>query len=266
MPELTLELLDSAVFLILGIAALTACFAGGRLIRLWLALAGIQAGMYLGLTYGKFLFDSSVHQLALAIVAGVLLAGLFSIFVRIGSLLAVGGTVVLLADLLLRILPINPGSYRLIIMGGAFLLGAIPGVFKFRVALVLATALNGGWLASFCAGGILSGWLIDRVAVEYAILEGSGLILMLIGTGVLLILGAIIQFKLTFRKQARGKPTRKTKKDNRTSVTPIVESDESILSITPLTLPESPLEMPEADADQIEIVNAEPDESEKTGV
>lgn len=200
MPFLTLEMLDKVVFIIIGLAALTVVLSGGRLLRFWLALAGIQIGFCLGLTFGRLIFNFAVHQLVLAIVAAALLAGLLSIFSRIGCLLACGGTLVLMADQIMRLLQLDFTGYKLYILGGAFIIGAIPGVLKIRHFIVAASAFNGGWLLSFCIGGILSDWLIDQIAAEYDHLAGSGLVLLLIGSAVLMIIGAIFQFKLTWRQ------------------------------------------------------------------
>lgn len=268
MPNLTLELLDKAVFLIIGLLALTACLAGGRLLRLWLALAGLQAGLYLGLTYGSLVFSSSVHQLVLAIVAGILLAGFFSILSRIGALFAGGGVLILLADLALRVLPFTTDSIRLYILGGAFLAGAILGLIKFRGFLILASAFNGGWLLSFCAAGVLADWLIDDTATEYAALQGSGLTLMLISTGVLLIIGSIIQFKLTFRRsddqKAKNNKGRANADRHPADVAPLVLPGESPSDDMALKLPERPPEnSPENHLEDVSIPQSE--ESVKPG-
>ena len=77
MPVLTLELLGMVVFAIIALLALVTALAGGRLLRIWLALVGFLVGMYLGLAYGGWLFSSSRHQLIVAVAAGVLLAALF---------------------------------------------------------------------------------------------------------------------------------------------------------------------------------------------
>ncbi|NLK89736.1 MAG: TMEM198/TM7SF3 family protein [Clostridiaceae bacterium] len=201
MPVLTLELLGMVVFAIVALLALVTALAGGRLLRLWLALVGLLAGVYLGLTYGGWFFPSPRHQLIVAAVAGVLLAGLFSILTRVGALFAGGAVLVLIADLVLRLLPVDTDGIRLYVFGGAFLLGAVLGFFRLRPFLIFVTAASSGWLLSFCAAGLLDQWPLDHVTAKYAALSPSGLILILISTAVWLIGGSVVQFKLTCRRK-----------------------------------------------------------------
>lgn len=194
MLDLSLSLLDRIVFLVLALLGMAACFTGSRLLRFWLALAGFQTGVYLGLRFGGLLFPEKIHQLILAVLAGLLLGGLFAIFRRVGGLLAGAAVMALIADqlLLLSIPLIEP--YALYIIIGLMLAGALAGVLLARFFLVLASALNGGFLAAFCLGGAIRGWILDSAADHYAQLTGGGLALVMIGTGVLFIAGAWVQF------------------------------------------------------------------------
>jgi|GEM_PF-7024904 len=203
MFPLTLSLLDRIVFLVIALLGLAACLGGSRILRFWLALAGFQTGIYIGLRFGGLLLSDPVHQLVLAVAAGIILAGFFAIITRVGSLLAGAGVMLLLADLLLRILPLPLLiPYRLYISLGFIAAGLILGVFKVRPFLILASAFNGAWLLSFCTGGLIATWPLDQVVNKYHQLKGGHLALLLIGTLVFLILGAWLQFAVA--KRARS--------------------------------------------------------------
>lgn len=229
MFSLTLSMLDRIVFLVIGLLALVACFGGSRLLRFWLALAGFQAGLYLGLNFGVLLFPVPVHQLILAIIAGVVLGGLFSIFARVGSLLAGAGVMLLLADQLMRQIPLPSFEpYRIYVYLALALLGVVPGVLQFRPFLILASALNGGWLASFCGGGFIAAWALDQAAARYNLLQGGPSVLVLVGTTVLMIMGAWTQFALARR---RGPAERQVKDQQMATI------DKSATPLSGLVLP-----------------------------
>ena len=200
MLVLSMSLLDQVVFLVIGLLGLVTCFTGSRLLRFWLALAGLMTGFYLGLKYGGLVLPVPLHQLVLAIFSGLILAGVFSIFTRVGSLLAGAGVMALLADQVLRILPLPLlAEYHLYILLSFVLLGVVLGVLKIKVFLILASAFSGGWLASFSGGGFIASWPLDQAAVRYFQLQGGQQALILISTTVLLILGAWVQFSLARR-------------------------------------------------------------------
>ncbi|NLM14678.1 MAG: hypothetical protein GX218_02335 [Clostridiaceae bacterium] len=226
MPVLTLELLGMVVFAIIALLALVTALAGGRLLRIWLALVGFLVGMYLGLAYGGWLFSSSRHQLIVAVAAGVLLAALFCILTRVGALLAGGAVLVLIADLVLRLLPVDADGIRLYVFGGVFLLGAVLGFFRLRPFLIFVTAGSSGWLLAFCAAGILDQWPIDHVVVKYASLSPSGLILILISTAVWLIGGSVVQFKLTWRRVVVAEKETPDESDMTNRFSPLLLPDE----------------------------------------
>ena len=197
MFTITLALLDRAVFLVIGLLGLTACLAGSRLLRFWLAVAGLQTGFYLGLRFGMLILPNPIHQLILAILAAVLLGGLFSILSRVGGILAGAAVMALLADQLLRIIPISLlQGYSLYIFSGLMLLGVLLGALRVRGFMVLASAFHGGWLASYCTAGVVAGWPLDQAVTAYDQLRGGGYALLMIGTGVLMIIGSMIQFRL----------------------------------------------------------------------
>ena len=51
MFPLTISLLDRIVFIVIALLGLAACLSGSRILRFWLALAGLQTGFYLGLRF-----------------------------------------------------------------------------------------------------------------------------------------------------------------------------------------------------------------------
>jgi len=202
MFELSMSLLDRIVFLAVGLLGLVACFSGSRLLRFWLALTGLLTGFYLGLNYGGLVLPDPVHQMVLGILIGLVLSGLYSIFPRVGSLLTGAGVMALLADQLLRIILFPQlDEYHLYIVLFFVLLGVLLGVLQVRPFLVLASAWSGGWLAAFCGGGFIAAWPLDQAAVRYDQLQGGPHALVLIGTAVLLILGAWVQFGLARRSR-----------------------------------------------------------------
>jgi len=208
MFPLTLSLLDRIVFIVIALSGLAACLGGSRILRFWLALAGLQAGFYLGLRFGGLVLPEPVHQLVLSVAAGIVLAGFFAIFARVGSLLAGAGVMLLLADQLLRIIPLPIlQTYGLYISLGFALVGLILGAFKIRLFLILASAFNGAWLLSFCTGGFIAAWPLDQAVNKYDLLQGGHLTLTLVGTLVFMIIGAWLQFALTRRvRQAEHQP------------------------------------------------------------
>lgn len=200
MLPLTLSLFDRIVFLVVALLGLAACLGGSRFLRFWLALAGLQAGFYVGLRFSGLILPDPVHQLVLAVVAAIILAGFFAILTRVGSLLAGAGVMLLFADQLLRLLPLPLlKPYGIYILLGFMLPGLMLGVFKVRFFLILASAFNGAWLLSFCTGGFIAAWPLDQAVLKYHQLQGGHHALIMIGTLVFMILGAWLQFALARR-------------------------------------------------------------------
>lgn len=211
MFTITLALLDRAVFLVIGLLGLTACLAGSRLLRFWLAIAGLQTGFYLGLRFGMLVLPNPIHQLILAVLAAVLLGGLFSILSRVGSILAGAAVMALLADQVLRMIPVSLlHDYSLYIFSGLMLLGVLLGALRVRGFLILASAFHGGWLASYCTAGVVAGWPLDQAVTAYDQLRGGGYALLMVGTGVLMIIGSMIQFRLGRPKKTSAGPSPET--------------------------------------------------------
>lgn len=241
MFEFSISLIDQAFFLVLGLLGLISCFFGFRLFRVWLALAGFQIGFFLCFSFGGQVFNPT-HLLIMAALCGVLLAGGLSIFSRVGGVFAGAGVMILLIDQLLRLIPIDLSTISLYIYITALLVGALLGFLRIRLFHILTTAFAGGWLVSFCVGGIVAVWPVGQAVAQYDRLQGGGQVLLLIGTIVLMIFGTLIQLALN-RKALKVKPK------------PVTASAPETESAAPsLVLPdESPVEAPvEAVAEVVE--------------
>jgi hypothetical protein len=183
-----------------GLLGLAACFFGYRLFRIWLALAGLQTGFYLGLWLGGLFLANDVLIIVLAVIAAVLMAGLFGLIFRAGAFLAGAGVLVLLAALVMQLLPFGTNLYVLL---GAVLVGGILGVLLVRPFLILATAVNGAFLVADSVANLLIGTPISQYVQLHQQLGSVRLILLLIGMVVLIILGAMVQFWMS--RQSRQK-------------------------------------------------------------
>ncbi len=182
-----------------GLIGLAVCFFGYRLFRIWLALAGLQAGFYLGLRLGGILFARQVPIILTAVVGAILLAGLFGLIYRIGAFLAGAGVLVLLLALILQLMPLD-SNVRLYALLAAALLGGILGVVLVRPFLILVTALNGAYLVADSVANLMIGTPIGQYVELHRTFGSVRLILLLTGILVLSILGCLAQFRMTRRK------------------------------------------------------------------
>jgi hypothetical protein len=202
----SLSMIDQAIFLVVALLGFAACFFGCRLLRLWLALAGLLTGFYLISRFGGQILADPVHRLIVAGLCGVVLAGLFSILVRVGGFLAGAGIMALLADQLLRLLPAGLNPIALYVFLAAMLLGGLLGILQVRAFLMPATAFAGGWLASFAIAGIILVQPVGQAIQLYDQLQGPRLILVLVSTGVLFILGTMVQVAMNRKNTGRKVP------------------------------------------------------------
>lgn len=206
MLEFSMSLLNQAFFLVLGLLGLISCFFGFRVFRLWLALAGFQIGFFLCCSFGGTVFNPT-QLLIMAILCGILLAGGLSIFSRVGGVLAGAGVMALLVNQLLLLIPFNLSAITLYIYVAALLIGALLGLLRVRMFQIFSTAGAGGWLVSFCTGGIIAVWPVGQVVEHFRSLQGGGLILLLIGTLVLMICGTLVQLALKRKvRKVKAKP------------------------------------------------------------
>lgn len=212
------SLTDQAIYGVVVLLGLSACFFGYRLIRCWLALAGMQTGFYLGLWLGGMIFKSQIVTLILAILFGLFLAGLFAIFIKIGGFLAGAAATVLLAALVIQALPFGSGTYIIYTLLGALLIGGVLGLLSVRPFLILATALNGAYLAADSIANLITGAPPAEYVELHRQLGGSSLILLLTGIAMLTILGAVVQFQM---ERKRGIRTRQAAVPSATPSTPI---------------------------------------------
>ncbi len=247
MLDLLNAILNMAVFGLVGLLALIGCLTGSRFLRLWLALVGFVSGYFMGLQWGPLMITDPVYQLVAAFLSGIVLGGFFCILPRAGALLAGAGVMLLLADEVLRIFPAIPDFVKIWFIILLMLAGAALGVLHIKAFLALTSAFAGGWLVSFCVGGIILDWPLEQTVVQYNTLGGPGLILILIGTGVLFILGTFSQFALLKRaaKKAIVPVTdTETADDVKPSdlVLPEAPADVSVESLeTPEEAPEQPV-------------------------
>jgi len=186
------------------IVGLLNCFLGYRLFRLLLCLAGLAFGGLVGWVGGAAIAPgSSVLQL---IVAGVgAAAGLGLAFLAYVVAMFLVGAAAATAVALVAMVHLAPEASRLVLLVPAAIGGAITLLAR-RPLIILATALAGGW--QIVAGGwALSGRGADlvhpqlvRLALQEpqtfrSILSEHWLVLPL--WGLLLVLGAIVQFRST---------------------------------------------------------------------
>lgn len=205
--NLPLPLLDQVAYITVLLLGLAICFFGYRLLRFWLALAGLQTGFYLGLWLGGNVLDNKVLILVVAVLCGILLAGLFVLVIKAGGFLAGAGAMVLLAALAMRLLQLPPYWYVLLV---ALLIGGILGVLTVKPFLILATAFNGAWLAADSVAGLLGRSQIAQYIQTHSQIKGAALALLLIGVAVLMILGALWQFRMERKRGIRAKSAEAT--------------------------------------------------------
>lgn len=196
---------DQAIYVILLLVGLATCFWGYRVFRIWLFLAGLQAGFLLGLWLGGLVFNSQLIILIVAALLGLALALLSGLIIRIGGFLAGAGILVILAWSVLQIMQVS-SSIRLYVLIGAVVLGGLLGVLSVKPFLILLTAINGAFLVTDSLFNLISRQPASQFLVIHNQLDTLTLVLLLVGTLVLATLGAIIQFRAARRKKGEAIP------------------------------------------------------------
>lgn len=196
----SMAIADQAIYGVLLILGLLVCFWGYRLFRFWLFVAGLQAGFFLGLSLGSTLLKNQVLILIVAILSALLIAGLSFALVRLGALFAGAAVVGLVFILLMQLFSVHYSPYVLI---AVMVIGGLLGVFSVKPFLVLATAVNGAWLAADSAANLISGHALNDYLTAHQAMKTGTLILLLAGIIVLAIFGTMVQFSNLHKKQQK---------------------------------------------------------------
>lgn len=191
---------DQAVYLVLGLLGLAVCFFGYRLFRFWLLVAGLQAGFILGLLLGSAVFRSEVVVMVVAILCGILAAGLSFTLVKIGAFIAGAATLAMLAVLVMKLLGIPANIFVIL---AAVILGGLLAVFSVRPFLILATAANGAYLVADSAANLIGGYPLSQYLQTHTQIKPGAMALLLVGLVVLTVLGAAFQFR-EYRQRSRS--------------------------------------------------------------
>jgi hypothetical protein len=191
---------DQAVYLVLGLLGLAVCFFGYRLFRFWLLVAGLQAGFILGLLLGSSVFRSEVMIMVVAILCGILAAGLSFTLVKVGAFIAGAATLAMLVILVMKLLG-KPAN--VFVVFAAVLLGGLLAIFAVRPFLILATAANGAYLVADSAANLIGGYPLSQYLQTHTQIKPGALALLLVGLVVLTVLGAAFQFR-EFRQRSRS--------------------------------------------------------------
>lgn len=158
---------------ILGlVAGLTIAFSGYRLLRNLAGLAGFLTGFVLGLVFGTLFTLNPILGLVVGVGLGILLALLFVFAFRfVGAVL--GG---FLGATLATVLGWGGFPWLLLVLAGIVL-----GLVANKLLIVLATAVEGGWLAASSGLSLLdaAGVKPDNVETVTLIVAGG---IALIGT------------------------------------------------------------------------------------
>ncbi len=200
--NLSIAIIDQAVYGVALLLGLAICFFGYQLFRFWLMAAGLQAGFYLGLWLGNQVLRNEVMIWVIAILCGILVAGLSYVLVKIGAFIAGAAILVLLAALVLQLFGAPMNLYVLLI---ALLAGGLLGVFTVRPYLILATAANGAFLIADSIANLIAGHPLSKFFDVHKQMKTGVLALLLTGLIVLSILGAMVQFHFA-RKKAKAAP------------------------------------------------------------
>ena len=189
MPEVSWAgLITGLIALVLAVAM---CFLGFKLLKVFVALAGLGIGAILGILIGGKISDSAVVTLILVIVFAVGFFLIAFLIYKAGIFLMTAFSVFTLLMLILPRfeLPLDP---RLIALLAAAVIGII-SVIAVRPLTIIVTALAGGFMAS---AEILA--LLESTIALPAVI---GVILAL----VLTVVGALVQFKTTKNKSRKKK-------------------------------------------------------------
>jgi hypothetical protein len=197
---------DQAIYAILLLIGLVICFFGYRIFRVFLFLAGLQVGFILGLWLGGMLFSSQLVVLIVAILAGIVLALISGILLKIGGFLAGAGVLAILAAFVLQLLKITDSNTRLIVFLVAAIIGGLLGVFAVKPFLILVTAVNGAYLVADSVLNLVGGYPASQYLQMHGQLSTLELVLLLAGVIILAILGAMVQFRAAYRKKIAAVP------------------------------------------------------------
>ena len=189
MPEVSWAGLATTVIALA--AALVMCFLGYRLLKVFVALNGLGVGAVIGILIGGRISESAVVTLILVIVFAVGFFLISFLIYKAGIFILTGFTVfTLLMTLLPRFkLPLDP---RLIALIAAVVIGII-SVIAVRPLTILVTAFAGGFMAAAEA--------LELLEATVALPAFVGII----GGVVLMIIGAVVQFKTTKDKKQKKK-------------------------------------------------------------
>ena len=190
--NLAISVPDQAAYAVIGLLGLLICFFGYRLFRFWLLAAGLQAGFFLGLWLGNSILRSEVLIMVIAILCGILVAGLSYTLVKIGAFIAGAATLAMLAVLVMSLLGVPANIYVILAM---IILGGLLAIFSIRPFLILATAANGAYLVADSSANLIGGYPLSQYMQTHTQMKPGALALLIVGLVVLTILGAAFQFR-----------------------------------------------------------------------
>ena len=187
MPEIPVSMLiGSAVGLV--IAALM-CFLGFRLLRVFVAIAGLFAGAVIGILLGDKIANSNIVTLILVIIFAIGLCLISFLVYKAGIFIMTFFTIFSILAVILPGMTL-PLDYRLIALIAAAVFGIL-SVILVRPFTIIATSLGGG----MAIASNIAAMIAEKLALPEVLVIVVGM--------VLAVLGMIVQFRTSHGKGKR---------------------------------------------------------------
>lgn len=158
-----IQISTAGVMLAIG---LLNCFLGYRLLRVWVSLAGFSIGALAGYTWVSHYTRSSLAQIGIVFLAGVLLGMTAFYIYRVGVFLLCANVAVVSAAILLQ----PQSSFRFVVCLGAGIVFGLLGITFIKPMVIFHTALGGGFSMAVSLAEILG-----KEADEKTMFLGMGL-------------------------------------------------------------------------------------------